>query len=105
MKEKTSWAFAMAACIIAIFIIVWIWVFGWDWAMGGELPFALYQLEQQNLYHQSDTVDDYNEYQREKRELKREYDSQPSAPTGLKVYKVEPLDDPPKHEVYIPFED
>jgi hypothetical protein len=104
MKEKTSWVLVMTMCIIAIFVILWLWIFGWDWATGEELPFTLYQLEQQNLYHQSDTVNSFNKYQREKRELKREYDSQSSAPIRLE-YIVEPLDDPPKHDVYVPFQD
>ena len=69
-------------------------------------PFPVYMLDKNSLYLESDTVGNFNEYNRQQRELDREYqmsqelNKAPAPPQNLIA-----IPDPPKHKIYKPFQD
>ena len=102
MTKNQGYRCTMIVCIVAIIFIILVWVFGTDWALAEEtLPSTVYILEKQNIYLQSETVNDFNEYNRKQRAIDREYrmsqelNTAPAPPQNFTV-----IPDPPKHEKY-----
>ncbi len=103
------WKLMLYIAIVAVIttvIVAWVLIVGIKKAMAEELPFPVYIIEKQNIYLQNETVRDFNEYNRQQREIDREYrmsqalDKAPAPPQNVTV-----IPDPPKHKTYVPFQD
>lgn len=92
----------MIIVIIVGIILVTLLVIAEKYVFAEEtLPFPVYNLEKQNIYIQSETVNDFNEYNRQQREIDREYRmSQELNTTPAPPQNVTIIPDPPKHEKY-----